>query len=130
MTSAFRPFLDAFGKALTTGDSEKIAEMWETPAFVLGTDVSRTVSNREEVTELFEGARADYNAMGIVDTKPQIIRLDEITDHIVIVRVRWPYLDAQGMERGAETSTYTLTRASDGEWKFRVTVMHGAEAMN
>jgi ketosteroid isomerase-like protein len=123
-------FLNAFGKALTTGDADAIAQMWETPAFVLGADVARTVSNREEVAELFEGARADYNAMGIVDTKPQIIRLDEVSDHMVMVRVRGPYLDAQGMERGAETSTYTLTRAGDGDWKFRVTVMHGAEAMN
>lgn len=123
-------FLDAFGKALTSGDNETIANMWETPAFILGTDVARNLTDRADISELFEGARGDYNAMGIVDTKAQIIRLDEITDHMVMVRVRWPYLDAQGMERGAETSTYTLTRVANGEWKFRATVMHGAEAMN
>jgi hypothetical protein len=123
-------FLDGFGKALTTGDGEAIAQMWETPAFVLGEQMTRVVNSRDEVMEFFGGARTEYNEMGIVDTKPQIIRLDEITDHIVMVRVRWPYLDAQGMERGAETSTYTLTRAGDGDWQIRVAVMHGAEAMN
>lgn len=123
-------FLDRFGKALTSGDGDAIAAMWETPAFVLGEQMTRTVDTRDEVAEFFGGAKSEYNELGIVDTKAQIIRLDEITDHIVMVRVRWPYLDAQGMERGAETSTYTLTRAGDGDWKFRVTVMHGAEAMN
>lgn len=58
------------------------------------------------------------------------MRLDEITDHMVMVRVRWPYLDPQGREMGAETSTYTLVRQGAGEWKLRVAVMHGKEAVN
>ena len=31
---------------------------------------------------------------------------------------------------GAETSTYTLVRQGSGEWKMRVAVMHGKEAVN
>jgi ketosteroid isomerase-like protein len=123
-------FLDRFGTALTAGDGAAIAEMWETPAFVLGEGMARVVSTREEVEDFFAGAKEQYNELGITDTKPQIVRLDEINDHLVMVRVRWPYLDAQGMERGAETSTYTLTREGDGDWKFRITVMQGAEKPN
>lgn len=108
-------FLNGFGKALTAGDGETIARMWETPAFVLSRKMSRVARTSEEVAEFFGGARGEYNEIGIVDTEPQIIRRDEITDHIVMVRVRWPYLDSQGMERGAETSTYTLSRAGEGD---------------
>lgn len=43
-----------------------------------------------------------------------------------MVEVRWPYLDADGEERGEETSTYTLRRNDRGELRLRVAVMHGA----
>lgn len=123
-------FLDSFGKALTAGDVQAIADMWETPAFVLGDGIARPVNARDEVSEFFGGAREHYNKLGIVDTKPQIVRLDEISDHLVMVRVRWPYLDAEGREVGAECSTYTLTREGSGDWKLRITVMQGQEALN
>jgi ketosteroid isomerase-like protein len=123
-------FLDRFGVALTAGDSSAIADMWATPAFVLSDGAAQVVNTHDEVEELFAGAKEQYNDLGITDTKAQIVRLDEISDHLVMVRVRWPYLDALGMELGAETSTYTLTREGDGDWKFRITVMQGAERAN
>lgn len=125
-----KAYLDGFAKALTAGDGAAIADMWETPAFVLGDGMARVVNTREEVAQFFGGAREQYNQMGVVDTKAHIVRLDEISDQIVMVRVRWPYLDAQGMERGAETSTYTLARENGGDWKLRITVMHGQERPN
>jgi len=123
-------YLSAFAEALTAGDGAAIAEMWETPAFVLGQDMARVVNAPEEVAEFFGGARAQYAEIGITDTRADIVRLDEITDHMVMVRVRWPYLDAEGHEMGAETSTYTLVRQGSGEWKLRIAVMHGREAVN
>ena len=41
--------------------------------------------------------------------------------------MRWPYLDAQGHELGAETSTYTLRRDGNGRLRLRVAVTHGVE---
>lgn len=123
-------YLDRFARAITAGDGEAIAELWETPAFVLGADMAKAVSDKDEVAAFFGGAREQYNALGVVDTKADIVRLDEISDRIVMVRVRWPYLDAEGREVGAEASTYTLVRMDDGEWKLRVAVMHGREALN
>lgn len=124
-------FLVSFGRALTAGDGAAIAEMWETPAFVLGEGMCRVIDTREDVEQFFGGARDQYNALGIVDTHPQIVRLDDISDRIVMVRVRWPYLDAQDRECGAETSTYTLAREDSGDdWKFRIVVMQGTERLN
>lgn len=123
-------YLDAFATALSAGDGDAIAEMWETPAFVLGHDMARVVNEPEEVGEFLGGARKQYRELGITQTRADIVRLDEITDHMVIVRVRWPYLDAEGREMGAETSTYTLVRQGGGDWKVRVAVLHGQEAVN
>lgn len=123
-------FLDEFGKALTGGDGEAAAQMWQTPAFLLGEGVARVVNAREEMAAFFGEARAHYAKIGITDTRPEIVRLDEITDHLVMVRVHWPYLDALGRDVGGECSTYTLAREGDGDWKFRIAVMHGQEAVN
>lgn len=122
-------FLNGFAEALTEGDGAAIAEMWETPAFVLGQDIARVVSEQQEVADFFGGARDQYREIGITNTRAEIVRLDEITDKMVMVRVRWPYIDDQGREMGAETSTYTLVR-DDKAWKIRVAVMHGKEAVN
>jgi hypothetical protein len=125
-----KEYLDGFARALTAGDGSAIAEMWETPAFVLGADMARVVNTPKEVAQFFGGARDQYREIGITDTRAEIVRLDEITDHLVMVRVRWPYLDSNGREMGAEASTYTLVRQGDGDWKLRVAVMHGQEAAN
>lgn len=123
-------FLDAMGVAVTAGDGEAIAEMWETPAFVLSEEMADSIDDPKELAMFFSGAKAQYNARGIADTRAEIVRLDEISDRIVSVRVRWPWLDAQGREVGGETSTYTLKRDDGGEWKLRIAVMHGPEAVN
>lgn len=123
-------FLEAMGEALTGGDTATVLSLWDTPAFVMGDDIVQVVSEPSELTQFFAGAREAYNARGVMNSRPEIVRLDEITDRIACVRVRWPWLDDQDREVGAETSTYTLRRGDDGEWKLRVAVMHGLEAVN
>lgn len=123
-------YLDAFGEALTRGDGKTIAEMWAIPAFVVGPGMTRPVMHKEEVEQFFGGAREQYNARGVADTRAEIVRLDPIHDGLVMVRVHWPWLDADGETVGGECSTYTLERDEDGDWKLRVAVMHGTEALN
>ena len=123
-------FLDGMGQALTAGDAEAVADMWQAPAYVLGDDLAQTVMEHAELVQFFSGAREQYNARGITDTHPDIVRLDEITDRIVCVRVRWPWIDDKGREIGGETSTYTLRRDGGEEWKVRIAVMHGADRVN
>jgi ketosteroid isomerase-like protein len=120
-------FLDRMARAVTMGDGRTISEMWETPAVVLGDRQVMAVSSAREVEQFFSGAKEQYNARGITDTRPEIIRLDWPTDRIAFVTVLWPYLDASGAAHGSETSTYTLRRDDDGQLKIRVAVMHGAK---
>jgi hypothetical protein len=104
------------------------AATWATPALVLGDDMALTVTSTAEVQEVFGGAKAQYNARGITDTRPDILRLDWITHRLAIVEVRWPYLTADGDEVGEETSTYVIRREPDGRLAIRAAVMHGEAA--
>lgn len=118
-------FLDRLAKALTSGDGKAIATMWDVPALVLGDDQVMAVSTEREVEQFFGSAKDQYNAQGITDTRAEIVALRWHTPRLVSVEVRWPYLDAKGTQRGAETSTYTLRRDGSGKFRLRVAVMHG-----
>jgi len=118
-------FLDQFAMALTKGDARTVATMWQTPALVIGDADEHVVQSRDQVEQFFGGARQQYNARGISDTRADIQRLDWLTDRIALVEVRWPHLDAKRNEVGEETSTYLLKRNDSGELMLRVAVMHG-----
>jgi hypothetical protein len=119
-------FLDSLARALATGKGEELAHLWGYPAIVISEERVLAVSSPGEVERLFGAAREKYNALGIVDTRAEIQRLQWLTDHIVTVDVRWPWLDASGATRAAEMSTYTLCRKADGGFELRVAVGRGS----
>jgi hypothetical protein len=117
--------LDRFARALTAGDGEACADVWETPAFVIGNGMARPVTSRDEVVKFFGSGKEQYAARGVVDTRAEVQELDWISDDLVVVRVRWPYLDANGDEQGQEESSYTLQRDPGGNLKIRAILMRG-----
>jgi hypothetical protein len=120
-------YLDRFGEAITSGDVSAIAALWETPAFVIDDRAAIPVASIGEVEKFFAGAKDQYNAQGITKTKAEILDLDWISDNLVVVRVRWPYQNDAGKTLGAESSSYTLKRSGDGDFKMRVVLMRGVE---
>lgn len=120
-------FLDRFGQALTHGDGHAIAALWETPAYVLADDDMHDVRAVDEVEAFFNGARRLYGEQGIAQARPGILDLEWLTARIVLVHVRWAYLDAAGREVGIETSTYTLRRDREDRLRLKVAVMQGID---
>lgn len=123
--AAVRALLAGLAHALTSGDGQTAAATWATPALVIADDLALTVTSRGELQEVFGGAKAQYNARGIIETRADILRLDWLTNRLAIVEVRWPYLTAEGDEIGEETSTYVIRREPDGRLAIRASVMHG-----
>jgi hypothetical protein len=120
-------FFDRFARAVTTGDGRSIARMWAVPALVVGDSMVQAVGSLDQVEEFFGGAKEQYNAQGIADTRAELQRVEWLTRRLAVVDVRWPYLDAQGVERGEETSTYVLRRDDSGELKLQAALMRGAK---
>lgn len=118
-------FLDQFGRSLTAGDGDAIARMWAVPAYILGDTMAQVVSSREEIATFFSGAKEQYNKRGISDTRAEIFGLEWVTDRIVVVDVRWPYLDERGNEKGEESSTYTLRRDDFSDLRLHIALMRG-----
>ena len=124
--SHIQQFLDDFATALTAGDGPAVAKLWETPALVLSDTETRAVESPRAVEDFFSGAKEQYNSRGIVDTHAEIQHVYWVTDRIVMVQVRWPYLDSEGSVVGEEASTYVLRMDEQDQLKLRVAMMQGA----
>lgn len=124
--SEVQAFLARIARALTAGDGKTVAGMWAVPALVLGDDDVRAVGTLQEVEQFFGGAKEQYNARGITDTRADIVELRWLTPRMALVEVRWPYLDQEGNEVGEEVSTYALRRDDTGALKVQAALMHGA----
>lgn len=120
-----RHYLDLYARAVTTGAPGAVASLWSVPALVLDEHGVRALSALADVERFFAGAWEHYARRGIVDTRPDIQRIEWLGDRVVLTDVRWPLFDADHRERGAERSTYTLERDAAGELKMRVAVMRG-----
>lgn len=127
--ASVQDYLDRFATAMTSGDTKTMARLWGVPAFVIGPNMAKAVQSEDEVEEFFSGAKDMYNERGIIDTRAEIEDLDWVGEDLVIVTVRWPYLDQNEKELGAERSSYTLLRGEDGGFKVRVITMRGEDRL-
>ena len=126
--SEVQEILDRLAEAVTEGNGKTVAKMWAVPALVLGDTMARPVSTLLEVEQFFGGAKEQYNARGISDTRAEIVDLRWPTPRIAIAEVRWPWLDATGVEKGDEVSSYVFRRDEAGKLKIQTVIMHGASS--
>ena len=126
--SEIQEILDRLAESVTEGNGKAVAKMWAVPALVLADNMARPVSTLLEVEQFFGGAKEQYNARGITDTRAEIVELNWPTPRIAIAEVRWPWLDSTGIEKGDEVSTYVFRRDDAGKLKIQAVIMHGASS--
>ncbi|MET0592434.1 MAG: hypothetical protein ABW133_07035 [Polyangiaceae bacterium] len=122
-----RTFLEAYGRALSEGNLRGVSAAWETPALVLSDRGAIEVQSAKQIEEFFGAARRQYTERGIVTTKPQIAKLEWLSDKMVQVRARWLLLTANKDRKGEELSLYVLRRDDEDKWRIRVTIALAGE---
>ena len=121
-----KAMLDRFANAFTHGDGKGAAACWDVPALIVSEEGNRAVSALSEIEAFFGNAASEYNAKGITGTRPEIQALTWLTEKLATVQVRWPYLDAKGVDqRESESSTYVLRVDDTGQVKICVSVTMG-----
>lgn len=119
-TDQIGQLLEQLGQALSEGDLHQAANCWEVPALVLSDETALAVSASSEVEEFFSQAAEWYHLQGIASTKPEIERVDMLSEKLAAVDVRWPSFDASGKEKSSERSHYIVQLAEDGQVYIRV----------
>jgi len=113
-------FLERYGRALSTGDLPAIANCWAVPALVLGDEDAVAVGDSSEIQQFFAQATASYHAQGLISTRPELERVERLSEQLTAVDVRWAACDAAGKEQASERSHYVLQRGQEGELHVRV----------
>ena len=96
------------------------------PSLVLSENGATPVAALSEVETFFAQAIEWYRSRGLVSTKPEVERVERLSDRLSAVDVRWPAFDSAGREQAAERSHYLLQRADDGQPRIRVALTRTA----
>ena len=112
--------LERIGHALSTNDLRDLADCWEFPALILSDEGAITLTEANSLESLFAGAAEGYQSQGLVATRPELERVEPLSEKLTAVEVRWPTFDAAGTEQASERSHYILRLGEDGQQRIRV----------
>ena len=126
--SEVQRLFDDLGRALTSGDGEAVAAIYDVPALIISDEGVIAVNTTPQIAKFFSDAHARSNANGVVETRADLQDLERIGERMVIATVRWPHLDADHREVASESSDYTLRRDDEGRLRIRSVLMRGMAA--
>jgi len=113
-------FLEAYGAAISAGDITVVSNSWTVPALVLSDQGALAVSDASEIQAFFAQGIEYYRTQGLISTKPELERVEMLSETLVSVDVRWPAYDSFGIEKSSERSHYILQLGGDGQPQIRV----------
>lgn len=132
--AGLQEFLEEFAQALTSGDGEAAAACFEYPCAMVMSDPeaygpNHVFQDQETAARFFaEAPRMDHER-GIEDTFPGVEQVQDLGSGLLLARVRFPYIDADGNDMGdGETSLYVLRRRPQEGYAIASVVTLGADA--
>jgi hypothetical protein len=118
--------LERYGQALSTGDTQAILSCWEVPALVLSDQGAIAITDPAQIEAFFSQAASAYQAQGLLSTRPEVERIEMLTETIAAVDVRWPAFDSSGKEMSSERSHYIVQPGKDGQMRIRLALTRTA----
>lgn len=105
-------FFARYGQALGRNDLPMIARCYATPSLVVSGDTTIDVPDAKAVEAAFAGAADVYAAKKIIEARPVINKVEQLTDRLAFVAVTWEYMDTEGGAQPGESYRY-LVRLGD-----------------
>lgn len=115
-----RTCLERIGEALSTNKLRDLVDCWELPALILSDEGAIALTEADSLVSLFARAAQGYQSQGLVATRPQLERVEPLSEKLTAVEVRWPAFDAAGIQQASERSHYILRLGEDGQQRIRV----------
>jgi hypothetical protein len=115
-----RRLLERLGQALNTGDMRGVTGCFAVPALFLSEDGATVLANTNELEKLFAQAMEWYRSRGFISTKPELERVEILSERLASVDVRWPAFDASDTEKSSERSHYIMQLGNNGQAYIRL----------
>lgn len=107
-------YLTRYAASLTAFDSKAAAELWGTPGMIIDNNFTGVLEEREAMAQGLEQSYPVYKKLGLGSVLHECLNIDDLTDAIKLVHVRWHFLDSAGEPLTDSTAYYLLRRDEDG----------------
>lgn len=114
-------FFFTLGEAISTGNLDVIKKYWAMPSYILSDRTTVALSTNEDLEKYFLSKKREYIKRTISTVRSEILRIQWMTDQIVVAHVKWSLLDKSAKELSAESAFYTLK--SDKNAKLKIHTM-------
>jgi hypothetical protein len=118
-------FLEAYGRALLTGDVDAVVDSYGRPGLVMAGDAVLAFAERADVEAAFRGVTERYRASGLAGAEPAIEAFTPLGDSVAGVDVVWNTREADGRPGPHERFHYLVRRSAAG-LSIHVVVPHAA----
>jgi NTF2-like protein (DUF6841) len=112
--------LERLGLAISSNDLAGISACWTFPALFLSDQTATVISDARQLEQMMAQAVEAYRKQGLASTRHELEQVDELSETLTSMDVRWPAYDASGKEKASERSHYILHLAEDGQVRIRV----------
>lgn len=117
MTISSQDIDDFFGRyaaALTNFDAGASADLWATPGTIVDDRFSGVLDSRDAMVSGLEQSYPVYKQLGLASVGYEIVDERPFSDRLVLVAVRWTFLDANGDTLTDSNPSYLLRREDSG----------------
>jgi hypothetical protein len=114
ISSEIQDYLVRYAATLTHQDAEAAAELWSTPGMIADDRFSGVLDSREAMAEGLRQSYPLYRELGLASVDHELLEEKELSDHLVLVRVRWLFLDGNADLLTDTNSYYLLRDEADG----------------
>jgi hypothetical protein len=105
-------YLARYAQTLTDLDAHAAAALWSTPGMIADDALSGVLDSREAMIEGLEQSYPLYTRLGLASVSHELLEEKQLSDRLVLVRVRFLLLDEQE-ELLTDTTSYYLLRDED-----------------
>jgi hypothetical protein len=109
-TQRVHEFLERYAGTLTNLDAGAAADLWSTPGMIIDEQVSGVLESREHMVEGMEQSYPIYQQLGLASVGYDLLSEQHLSAALLLVNVRWLFLDAAGDELTDTTSYYLLRK--------------------
>jgi hypothetical protein len=107
-------FLTRYAATLTDLDAEAAAELWSMPGVIADDRSSGVVESRGAMVDGLKQSYPLYQQLGLGSVTYELLEDKPLTDGLVLVHVRWDFLDAHGDFLIDSTAYYLLRHEPTG----------------
>ncbi|GGD78873.1 hypothetical protein [Microbacterium murale] len=108
-TSQITDYLDRYAATLSQFNAEGAAELWSTPGMIADDRFSGVLESRDKMVDGLKQSYPLYQRLGLASVGYELVEENHLSEALVLARVHWLFLDANGDEL-TDSNSYCLLR--------------------